>query len=73
MCKLHYTRWLTGSELAAPLPPDRPRMSPADIQRISDAVDAACPRFILIVHPNFKLPEGFHMKPLDRSQGRGLR
>jgi hypothetical protein len=46
-------------------------LSPADIQRISDAVDAACPRFILIVHPNFKLPEGFHMKPLDRSHSRG--
>jgi hypothetical protein len=31
------------------------------MKRISDLADAGCTRLILILHPNFKLPKGFHM------------
>jgi hypothetical protein len=36
-------------------------MQAEEVKRISDLADAACPRFILILHPNFKLAEGFHL------------
>ena len=42
-------------------------LTPANSQRVSDLADAACPRFILILHPNFVLPEGFHMGACNRN------
>ncbi len=57
LCSKHYQRALYGGSL----PLTGSRMSAAEVQRVSDLADAACPRFILIVHPNFKLPEGFHL------------
>lgn len=41
--------------------PGSHRCDPEAMKRASDLADAACPRFILILHPNFKLPDGFHL------------
>lgn len=59
-CANHYATWLYqqgGRSSDDPFP----RLTAEDVQRLSDLADAACPRFILILHPNFKLPEGFHL------------
>jgi len=37
------------------------RCTPEAMTRVSDLADAGCTRLILILHPNFKLPEGFHL------------
>ncbi len=62
LCALHLERRRLGSPpLLTYQSGEAQATTPADIQRVSDLADAACPRFILIVHPNFKLPEGFHL------------
>lgn len=55
-------RWADSAEVpCGPCQADAQVMSPEEVKRLSDLADAACPRFILILHPNFKLPEGFHL------------
>lgn len=60
LCVAHYNRVIEGRPVGGLIHSQDPdqRMTPADIQRVSDLADAACPRFILILHPNFKLTRG---------------
>lgn len=39
----------------------------AALREVSAAADAACPRVIIILSPDFKLPVGFHMGAANRS------
>ena len=55
LCSYHYQRWLRhGDPLLGGL--RSPNLSAAEIRRISDLVDAACPRYVEILHPNFSIP-----------------
>lgn len=61
LCEKHYRRlWTSGTPMPN-LPALPYHMTATEIREVSDLADAACPRFILIAHPNFKLPEGHHL------------
>jgi len=37
-------------------------MTSGEIRAVSDAADAACPRWIEILHPNFRIPNGLGVR-----------